>query len=85
MAIYGGVSGVAYDPCYHQACDTFINVNERVFKQMADGAATALLTFGFTKKPVTATTSRKASRRVSRKVAKQRMARATFRGPTAQR
>jgi Zn-dependent M28 family amino/carboxypeptidase len=25
-AIYGGVAGVAYDPCYHQACDSFTPV-----------------------------------------------------------
>ena len=24
-AIYGGTAGVAYDPCYHQACDTYAN------------------------------------------------------------
>ena len=26
-AIYGGFAGLAYDPCYHQACDTFFNLN----------------------------------------------------------
>ena len=26
-AIWGGTAGVAYDPCYHQACDTYDNVN----------------------------------------------------------
>ena len=26
-AVWGGTAGVAYDPCYHQACDTYGNVN----------------------------------------------------------
>src|SRR5690606_14061144 len=26
-AVYGGDAGVAYDACYHQACDTLANVN----------------------------------------------------------
>jgi Zn-dependent M28 family amino/carboxypeptidase len=80
-AIYGGTAGVAYDHCYHQACDDIGNLNHTSLDQLGDGAATALATFAFTKKPVTATTSRK----VSRRTAKQRMARATFRGSSAQR
>ena len=28
-AIWGGTAGVAYDPCYHQACDTFANINDQ--------------------------------------------------------
>ena len=27
--IYGGTAGIAYDPCYHQACDTIGNVARR--------------------------------------------------------
>jgi len=33
-AVYGGVAGAAYDPCYHQACDSMTPV--------ADGAGAAL-------------------------------------------
>jgi Zn-dependent M28 family amino/carboxypeptidase len=33
-AVYGGVAGAAYDPCYHQACDSLTPV--------ADGAPAAL-------------------------------------------
>ena len=29
VAIYGGTAGVAYDPCYHQACDTTANLSKR--------------------------------------------------------
>jgi Zn-dependent M28 family amino/carboxypeptidase len=84
-ATYGGVAGIAYDPCYHQACDTIANINDTAFKQMADGAATALVTFGMTKQPVTATTASVRSRRVSRKTAAKRMARTVYRGAQAQR
>jgi hypothetical protein len=55
------------------------------FDQMADGAATALVVFGFTKQAVTATTSSTRSGRVSRKTAARRMARSTYLGSTAQR
>jgi Zn-dependent M28 family amino/carboxypeptidase len=38
-AIYGGFAGLAYDPCYHQACDTFFNLNYTALDQMSDAAA----------------------------------------------
>src|SRR5690606_4778777 len=31
---YGGQAGVAYDPCYHDECDTILNVNFIVFEEM---------------------------------------------------
>ncbi|NDU73151.1 M20/M25/M40 family metallo-hydrolase [Actinomadura sp. DSM 109109] len=36
---YGGTAGLAYDPCYHQACDRYDNVNLKGFDQMIDGTA----------------------------------------------
>jgi Zn-dependent M28 family amino/carboxypeptidase len=44
--LFGGTAGEAYDPCYHQACDTLGNVNRRVLGQMADAVAHAILRFG---------------------------------------
>jgi hypothetical protein len=44
-AVYGGTAGVAYDPCYHEACDTIDNVNETAFDQMSNAAAHAAFTF----------------------------------------
>jgi Zn-dependent M28 family amino/carboxypeptidase len=38
-AVYGGTAGAPYDPCYHEACDTFANVNPTVLDQMSDAAA----------------------------------------------
>jgi Zn-dependent M28 family amino/carboxypeptidase len=43
-AIYGGTAGIPFDPCYHEACDTFDNVNGFVLNQMADAAAFTMLT-----------------------------------------
>ena len=47
-AIYGGTAGEAYDPCYHQACDTVANVDRVVLEQMADAIAHTTLTFAET-------------------------------------
>ena len=44
-AVYGGTAGVAYDPCYHLACDTLANVNTTVVDQMSDAVAYAVLAF----------------------------------------
>ena len=43
-AVYGGTSGLAFDPCYHAACDTLANLDLDGLEEMADGAAHATLT-----------------------------------------
>jgi len=43
--VYGGLANAAYDPCYHQSCDTFANVNQEVLQQTAQSAAFALERF----------------------------------------
>ena len=55
-AIFGGTAGVAYDPCYHLACDTFANNSNAALDEMGDAAAHTLLTFArwdFAKQPLT--------------------------------
>jgi len=42
-AVYGGTAGIAYDPCYHQACDTINNVNTKALFELGDAAAHATL------------------------------------------
>jgi Zn-dependent M28 family amino/carboxypeptidase len=54
-AIYGGTAGDAYDPCYHQACDTILNISDEALDQMADAAAHATLTFAMTTSAVNGT------------------------------
>jgi Zn-dependent M28 family amino/carboxypeptidase len=54
-AIYGGTAGVAYDPCYHAACDDIDNINVEALDHMSDAAAHAILTFAMTKSAVQGT------------------------------
>ncbi|MGY0236870.1 M28 family peptidase [Longispora urticae] len=40
-AKWGGTAGAAYDPCYHQSCDTMSNLNDTVLDNIGDVAAVA--------------------------------------------
>ncbi len=51
-SIFGGTAGVAYDPCYHLACDTFANVSQQGLEEMADAVAHVTLTLAFDTKAV---------------------------------
>ena len=59
-AIYGGTAGIAYDPCYHSACDTIENISMTALDQMSDAAAHATLTFAQTTSAVQGTDKGKA-------------------------
>jgi Zn-dependent M28 family amino/carboxypeptidase len=48
-AVYGGTAGIAYDPCYHQACDTITNVNTQALFELGDAAAHAVMTLARTR------------------------------------
>jgi Zn-dependent M28 family amino/carboxypeptidase len=53
--IYGGTAGVAYDACYHAACDTYANVNMQGLDEMSDAVAHATVHFAnrkFDKNPL---------------------------------
>jgi Zn-dependent M28 family amino/carboxypeptidase len=52
-AIYGGFAGLAFDPCYHQACDTFFNLNTTALDQMSDAAAHAAWTLARSQSAIT--------------------------------
>jgi Zn-dependent M28 family amino/carboxypeptidase len=54
-AVYGGMAGVAYDPCYHQACDTITNLSSTALDQMSDAIAHSTLVFALTKSSVSGT------------------------------
>jgi Zn-dependent M28 family amino/carboxypeptidase len=47
--VYGGTAGVAYDPCYHQACDDINNLSTRALAELGDGVAHATLTLARTR------------------------------------
>lgn len=44
-ASWGGTAGQAYDPCYHQACDTYANNNDTALDVNADAVAYTTLLF----------------------------------------
>ena len=60
VVLYGGTAGVAFDPCYHQACDTYTNIDPVLYEQMADAAAHATLIFAETESAVNGTAKGKA-------------------------
>jgi hypothetical protein len=51
QAIYSGTAGIAYDPCYHQACDTAANFSGTALGQMSDAAAHAVITLADSARP----------------------------------
>ncbi len=81
-AIYGGTAGIAYDPCYHQACDTFANNNDQGLDEMSDAAAHAVYTFARTKEDFVNGGRLKPGRNGN---PSDRKARLTHRGPDARR
>src|SRR3712207_1525093 len=42
---YGGTAGVAYDPCYHAACDDITNLSPTGLDQMSDAVAHSVISF----------------------------------------
>lgn len=50
--LWGGVAGQAYDPCYHQACDTYANNNDQALDVNADAAAFAILSYAMSTQDV---------------------------------
>jgi Zn-dependent M28 family amino/carboxypeptidase len=53
VAVYGGTAGAQYDPCYHQACDTFANNSNAVLDLNSDAVAFATLTYAMDVSSVT--------------------------------
>jgi Zn-dependent M28 family amino/carboxypeptidase len=52
QAIWGGTVGAQFDPCYHQACDTFANNNNHALEVNADSIAFAILTYAYSTESV---------------------------------
>jgi Zn-dependent M28 family amino/carboxypeptidase len=60
VAKWGGTAGIAFDPCYHAACDTYANVSDSelgliALDEMTDAMAHAILTFAMTSSAVQGT------------------------------
>jgi Zn-dependent M28 family amino/carboxypeptidase len=69
-ATYGGTAGVAYDKCYHQACDTINNLNSKALSELGDAAAHATLTLALSKTGLYPDGSRHAQAKMTSKAAK---------------
>jgi Zn-dependent M28 family amino/carboxypeptidase len=50
--IFGGTAGIAYDPCYHLACDTIDNINMEVFDVNLDAIAFTTITYAYSTESV---------------------------------
>lgn len=48
--LFGGTAGVAYDACYHAACDDLTNINTKALQELGDAAANATLVLLASKK-----------------------------------
>ena len=46
-ARFGGKAGVAYDKCYHQACDTIANINDKALEVNTGAIATAAFVYAY--------------------------------------
>jgi Zn-dependent M28 family amino/carboxypeptidase len=51
-AIWGGIAGEQFDPCYHEACDTFDNIDLHALDVNSDLIAFAQLTFAYSTETV---------------------------------
>lgn len=63
VALYGGTAGVAYDKCYHQACDNMTNLNTNALNELGDAAAFSVATLGLSKAGLHPDASRKAPKK----------------------
>lgn len=50
VALFGGTAGVAYDKCYHQACDNISNISTKAIDQLGDAAADAVAVLTLSKR-----------------------------------
>jgi aminopeptidase Y len=51
-SLWGGTAGVAYDPCYQLACDTYANNNDSALDVNADAVAYAVLKYAMSTEDV---------------------------------
>ena len=56
--LWGGTAGQAYDPCYHQACDTFANNNDIALAENSDAVAYATLSYAMSTNLINGTKSK---------------------------
>jgi Zn-dependent M28 family amino/carboxypeptidase len=52
QAIWGGTTGEQFDPCYHEACDTFANNSNHALDVNSDAVGFAVLTYAYSTESV---------------------------------
>jgi len=50
--LFGCAAGVAFDPCYHAACDTYANNSDHALEVNSDAVAFAVMTFAYSTETV---------------------------------
>lgn len=65
-AKFGGEAGVAYDPCYHAACDDLDNINKEAFDVNIDVIANAVGHYAHDLSPLTAKAGTNAAAKIQR-------------------
>ncbi|MEZ0076486.1 M28 family metallopeptidase [Planotetraspora sp. GP83] len=49
QALFGGTAGQAYDSCYHQACDSISNINDKALALNTGAIATAAVAYAYSR------------------------------------
>jgi Zn-dependent M28 family amino/carboxypeptidase len=57
-ALWGGTAGLAYDPCYHQACDTYANNNDVALANNSDAIAHSVISYAMSTALINGTKSK---------------------------
>jgi hypothetical protein len=70
-AKWGGKAGVAFDPCYHQACDNLGNVDRNALGKQATAIAYVITSYGHSTEDVNGVPAR-TKRAEARSAAKSR-------------
>ncbi len=55
VALWGGIAGQQYDPCYHQACDTFANNSDVALRTNSDAIAYVTLSYAMSTEEINGT------------------------------
>ena len=66
--LWGGIAGTAYDPCYHQACDNYGNINLFALDVNSDAVAYATLQFAMTTEAVNGIKGKKLNPRIEKRL-----------------
>jgi Zn-dependent M28 family amino/carboxypeptidase len=64
--VWGGIAGTAYDPCYHEACDNYGNINLFALDVNSDAVAYSTLQFAMTTEAVNGIKGKKLSPRIEK-------------------